>query len=92
MMREQARVIATQHKYWKTHGGQIGARNPVKFLNFEDWFNWTIDKIKSRGAQVEIICEIVFITWPGQPVTGFSKLDFEDEYKNVYRKGRRATA
>jgi hypothetical protein len=64
----------------------------VKFLEFEDWFNWTIEKIKSRGAKVDIVCEIVFIKWPGQDVTGFSMLDFEDEYKNVYLKGRRTTA
>lgn len=78
---------AAQKAYEYRHYGRT-----VKFLDFEDWFDWTIEKIKSRGAKVEIICEIVFITWPGQPVTGFSKLDFEDEYKNVYRKGRRATA
>ena len=64
----------------------------IKFLNFEDWFNWTVEKIRSRGAKVDIICEVVFITWPGQPVTGFSKLDFEHEYENVYKKGKRATA
>ncbi|KKG49242.1 hypothetical protein [Methanosarcina mazei] len=78
---------ATQKAWQYRHYGR-----DVKYLDFEDWFNWTVEKIKSRGAKVEIICEIVFITWPGQPVTGFSKLDFEDEYKNVYRKGKRATA
>ncbi len=64
----------------------------VKFLNFEDWFTWTTEKIRSRGAKVEIICKIVFITWPGQPVTSFSMLDFKAEYENVYKKGKRATA
>lgn len=78
---------AAQKAYEYRHYGR-----PVKFLEFDDWFNWTIEKIKSRGAQVDIICEIVFITWPGKKVTGFSMLDFEDDYKNVYRKGKRATA
>jgi len=64
----------------------------VKFLNFEDWFNWTISKIKSRGAKVEIVCKVVFITWSGQDVTAFCMVDFEEEYKNIYRKGKRATA
>lgn len=62
---------------------------PVKFLEFNDWFTWTINKMKSQGAKVEIICKVVFITWPGQSVKAFCMVEFEEEYKNVYRKGRR---
>lgn len=87
MDRELARIKATQYRQAISRYGR-----PVKPLNFEDWFDWTVEKIRSRGAKVDIICEIVFITWPGQPVTGFSKLDFEKEYKTVYLKGKRATA
>jgi len=83
--RELSRIKATQKAYEYRHHGR-----PVKFLNFDDWFNWTINKIRSRGAKVEIFGEIVFITWPGQKVTGFSMLDFEEDYKNVYLKGKRA--
>ncbi|MDM7918844.1 MAG: hypothetical protein QUS12_06715 [Methanosarcina sp.] len=78
---------AAQKAYEYRHYG----RTP-KFLEFEDWFNWTISKIRSKGAKVEIICEVVFITWPGQDLTAFTMIDFENEYKNVYRKGRRVTA
>ena len=85
MNREINRIKATQKAYEYNHYGKS-----VKFLEFEDWFQWTIEKIKSRGAQVDIICEIVFITWPGQDVTAFCMVDFENEYQ-VYRKGRRAT-
>lgn len=85
--RELSRVKATQKAYEYHHYGRS-----VKFLEFEDWFNWTINKIRSRGAKVEVICKVVFITWPGQDVTAFCMVDFENEYKNVYKKGRRATA
>lgn len=85
--RELARIKATQKSWeYKKYG------RPVKFLKFDDWFTWTINKIRSKGAAVEMIEQIVFITWPGQKVTGFSMLDFEDEYENVYLKGRRLTA
>lgn len=85
--RELSRIKATQKAYEYRHYGKT-----VKFLNFDAWFDWTVNKIRSQGAEVEIICECVFITWPGQPVVCFSKLEFEAEYKNVYRKGKRATA
>ena len=85
--RELARIKATQKAYEYRHYGK-----PVNYLDFEDWFNWTVEKIRSKGAKVDIICEIVFITWPRQPVTGFSKLDFKDEYENVYKRSRRTTA
>lgn len=78
---------ASQKAYEYRHYGRH-----VRFLEFEDWFNWTVEKIKSRGAKVEIICEVVFITWPGQPITAFCMVEFEEEYKNVYKKGKRATA
>lgn len=78
---------AAQKAYEYRHYG----RSP-KFLEFEDWFEWTVNKIRSQGAKVEIICEVVFIKWPGQSMTAFCKMEFEDEYKNVYRKGKRATA
>lgn len=84
--REEARIKATQKAWvYRKYG------RPVKFLDFDTWFNWTINKIRSQGAKVEIICKVVFITWPGQDVTAFCMVDFENDYE-VYRKGRRATA
>lgn len=77
---------AAQKAYEYRHYGR-----PVNFLNFDAWFDWTVNKIRSRGAKVEIISKVIFITWPGQDMTAFCMVDFENEYQ-VYRKGRRATA
>lgn len=78
---------AAQKAYEYRHYGR-----PVKPLNFDTWFDWTVNKIRSQGAKVDIICEVVFIQWPGQNITAFTMIDFENEYENVYKKGRRATA
>lgn len=78
---------ATQKAWQYRHYGR-----DVKFMEFPEWFQWTVNRIRSRGAKVEIICKVVFITWPGQDVTAFCMVDFENDYKNNYRKGRRATA
>ena len=84
--RELSRIKATQKAYEYRHYGKT-----AKFLNFDDWFNWTVNKIRSKGAKVEIVCKVVFITWPGQDLTAFTMLDFATEYQ-VYRMGRRVTA
>jgi hypothetical protein len=65
---------------------------PVKYMEFEDWFAWTLNKITSNGAKVGIQNERVFIKWPGQQVVSFPVQEFETEYWSVYRGQKRATA
>ena len=79
----QKQNISVQHRYFNKYS------SPVKFLNFENWFTWTTEKMTSKGAKVEIFGEIVFITWPGQKVVGFSILEFLDEYKTKYLRQKR---
>ena len=81
----QKQAISVQHRRWNQ------CRKPT-VLNFEDWFTWTTEKMKSQNAKVEIFGEIVFITWPGQKVVGFSILEFMDEYKTKYLKNQKVTA
>jgi len=53
MMREQARVIATQHAYWKRHGYQIRAKNPI---SFEKWFLFGVRRMEKKGAEFTFLC------------------------------------
>lgn len=82
MMREQARVIATQHAYWKRHGGQIRARNPV---SFEKWFIVCMRKNEKKGVEFEFLYPgLVRIITPGKPNMLRTLQDFEREYNNEY--------
>lgn len=81
-MREQARVIGTQHNYWKTHGGQIRARNPV---SFEKWVIIGIRRAEKKGIEFEFLCPgLVRIITPGKPNMLRTLADFEREYNNEY--------
>ena len=82
MMREQARVIGTQHNYWKTHGGNFRARNP---LTFEKWFLNGIRRAEKKGIEFEFLCPgLVRIMTSGKPNMLRTLQDFEREYKNEY--------
>jgi hypothetical protein len=82
MMREQARVIATQHAYWKRHGCQIRAKNPV---SFEKWFLLGIRRQEKKGAEFTFLCPgLVRISWPGKPAMLRTLADFEREFDNDY--------
>jgi hypothetical protein len=82
MMREQARVIATQHAYWKKHGCQIRAKNPV---SFEKWFLLGIRRQEKKGAEFTFLCPgLVRIQWPEQVTMLRTLEDFEREYHNEY--------
>lgn len=80
MMREQARVIATQHAYWKRHGCQIIAKNPV---SFEKWFLLGIRRQEKKGAEFTFLCPgLVRISWAGKVPILRTVADFEREYQN----------
>jgi len=82
MMREQARVIATQHAYWKRHGGNFRARNPV---SFERWVILGIRRQEKQGAEFTFLYPgLVRIKWPGKPAMLRTLADFEREYDNEY--------
>jgi hypothetical protein len=82
MMREQARVIATQHAYWKRHGVPIRAKNPI---GFEKWFLFGVRRMEKKGAEFTFLCPgLVRIQRPGKPAVLRTVADFEREYENEY--------
>lgn len=84
MMREQARVIATQHSYWKRHGGNFRAKNPV---SFEKWFLIGIRRNEKKGAEFDFLSPgLVRIKYPGKVPMLRTMADFEREFQNYLSK------
>jgi hypothetical protein len=78
----QKQNIAIQHRYFKTHGGQIRAQNPA---TFEKWFLVCLRKCEKKGAEFTFLCPgLVRIQWPEQVPMLRTLEDFEREYHNEY--------
>ena len=78
----QKQNIAIQHRYFKTHGGQIRAQNPA---TFEKWFLVCLRKCEKKGAEFTFLCPgLVWIQWPEQVPMLRTLEDFEREYHNEY--------
>jgi hypothetical protein len=74
--------IAIQHRYFKTHGGHIRARNPV---SFEKWFLVCLRKCEKRGAEFTFLCPgLVRTQWPGKTAILRTVANFREEYENEY--------
>jgi len=72
----------TQHNYWKTHGGQFRARNPV---SFDKLFIIVMRKQEKKEIEFEFLCPgLVRIITPGKPNMLRTLADFEREYQNEY--------
>jgi len=78
----QKQNIAIQHRYFKTHGGQIKAQNPV---TFEKWFLVCLRKCEKKGAEFTFLCPgLVRIQWSGKDAILRTVEDFERVYQNEY--------
>jgi hypothetical protein len=78
----QKQNTAIQHRYFKTHGGYVRAKNPV---SFEKWFLVCLRKCEKRGAEFDFLCPgLVRITWPEKVPMLRTVADFEREYYNEY--------
>ncbi len=78
----QKQNIAIQHRYFKTHGGQIRAQNPV---SFERWFLVCLRKCEKNGAEFTLLSPgLVRIKWPEKISMLRTLNDFKREYKNDY--------
>ena len=78
----QKQNITIQHRYFKTHGGQIKAQNPV---TFEKWFLVCLRKCEKKGAEFTFLCPgLVRIQWSGKDAILRTVEDFAREYQNEY--------
>ena len=78
----QKQNITIQHRYFKTHGGQIKAQNPV---TFEKWFLVCLRKCEKKGAEFTFLCPgLVRIQWSGKDAILRTVEDFERVYQNEY--------
>jgi hypothetical protein len=78
----QKQNIAIQHRYFKTHGGQIRAQNPA---TFEKWFLVCLRKCEKKGGEFTFLCPgLVRISWPKQVPKLRTTSDFLREYEEEY--------
>lgn len=78
----QKQNIAIQHRYFKTHGGQIRAQNAA---TFERWFLACLRKCEKKGAEFTFLCPgLVRISWPAKIPMLRTTADFEREFYNEY--------
>ena len=76
----QKQNIAIQHRYFRTHGGQIRTQNPV---SFDQWFLNGIRNFEAKGAEFELLPGIVKIIWPGKVAIIRTLEDFRREYNEA---------
>lgn len=78
----QKQNIAIQHRYFKNHGGQIRAQNPV---SFEKWFLVCLRKCEKKGAEFDFLSSgLIRIKWPEQVPKLRTTSDFLREYEEEY--------
>ena len=77
----QKQNIAIQHRYFKTHGGDVRTQSPA---SFSQWFLNGIRTYEAKGAEFELLPGMVKITWPGKVAILRTVEDFKREYESCY--------